>query len=92
MGGTHARAPAPPPRPRDGLDGRRASVADVNTVLRILLVLWIVIYLAIACAPLISSNAGLGVIGFIGGVVLLIPWLFGVAALSFLIWLTRRRI
>ena len=63
----------------------------MNTALRVILAIWIVVYIAIACAPLIASNAGVGVVGFVSGIVLLVPWLIGIAVLGLLIWATNAR-
>jgi hypothetical protein len=63
----------------------------VNTALRVILAIWIVGYLALACAPLFSTSAGVGVVGFVGGIVLLVPWIIGIVVLAFLIWLTNPR-
>jgi hypothetical protein len=65
----------------------------MHTLLRIVRVLWIVVYLVLACAPLISNNGFdlVGTISFTAALILFIPWLLGVVFLSFLIWLTKRR-
>ncbi len=63
----------------------------VNGALRILLVVWTVLFLAIACAPVYVDSGAIGAIGFVTGVVLFVPWLIGVAVLAFLIWLTKPR-
>jgi hypothetical protein len=63
----------------------------MNTALRVLLALWIVIFLAISCAPLIADNAIVGGLGFLTGAVLLVPWLIGVVVLALLIWATSPR-
>ena len=61
----------------------------LNWLLRLLLVLWVLGYLVVACAPLLTGNPILGGLGFLAGVVLLLPWLVGVAILSISIWLTN---
>jgi hypothetical protein len=61
----------------------------LNTLLRVVLVLWIVGYLAIACAPLLADNAVSGGVGFVAGIVLLVPWLIGVAVIGAFIWMTN---
>ena len=66
----------------------------MNTLLRIILVLWIVGFVAISCAPLLYDSAAIGVIGFLAGGILLVPWLVGLLILAVLVWLTtpsRRR-
>ncbi len=61
----------------------------MNTALRVGLALWTLLFLAIACAPLYADNAAIGVIGFLTGWVLIVPWLIGVAVIGALIWLTN---
>lgn len=63
----------------------------MNGTLKVLLVLWTVLFLAIACAPVYTDNGAVGAIGFLTGVVLFVPWIIGVAVLGFLIWLTKPR-
>jgi hypothetical protein len=66
----------------------------VNRLFRVLLAIWVVLYLAIACAPVLSNSIFVGSIGFVSGIILLIPWLVGAVILVCLIWLTnpqRRR-
>lgn len=66
----------------------------VNTLFRVLLAIWVVLYLVIACAPVLSNSALVGGIGFVSGIILLVPWLVGAVILGCLIWLTnpqRRR-
>ena len=61
----------------------------MNTILRVALALWTLLFLAIACAPLYSNSTVVGVLGFLTGAVLLIPWLIGVFVIGALIWLTN---
>lgn len=61
----------------------------MNTVLRVLVVIWTLLFLAIACAPVYADNAALGILGFLTGWVLLVPWLVGVVILGALVWLTN---
>jgi hypothetical protein len=63
----------------------------MNTVFRVLLAIWIVGYLAIACAPLFADSVFIGGIGFVSGILLLIPFIVGCVILVSLIWLTNRR-
>jgi hypothetical protein len=63
----------------------------MNTVFRVLLAIWIVGYLAIACAPLFADSVFIGGIGFVSGVLLLIPFIVGCVILISLIWLTNNR-
>jgi hypothetical protein len=79
-------------RPKDAspaqVAGRRYA-ANVNTILRVLLALWTLLFLAIACAPLYSGNGVVGILGFLTGALLLVPWLIGVFVIGGLIWLTN---
>jgi len=59
--------------------------ADVNTLLRIVLLIWVLGYLFAACSPILNGHFLLGTIAAIGGIVLFIPWLIGVIVLAFLI-------
>jgi hypothetical protein len=63
----------------------------VNLLLRLLFVLWTVLFLAISCAPLYADSGVVGALGFLTGTILLVPWLLGCAVLAFLIWLTNPR-
>jgi hypothetical protein len=63
----------------------------MNTVFRVLLAIWIVGYLAIACAPLFADSVFIGGIGFVSGILLLIPFVVGCVILVSLIWLTNNR-
>jgi hypothetical protein len=71
-------------------DGGRYDRA-MNAILRLLLVVWVIGYLAIGCTPIFGGSFGEGVFGFIVGSVLFIPWVIGIVVLSGLIWLTNRR-
>jgi len=64
----------------------------VNTLLRVLLLVWIFGYLFVSCSPLLGGDLILGAITLVGGVVLFIPWMIGVAVLGFLIWATNPRV
>jgi hypothetical protein len=63
----------------------------VNTLFRVLLVIWIVGYLAIACQPLLSNSVFIGGLGFVSGIILLVPFIVGCGILVSLIWLTSPR-
>ena len=63
----------------------------MNTLLRIALLVWTLLFLAIACAPVYADSGLLAVIGFLAGWVLLVPWLVGTVVLGSLIWLTNPR-
>jgi hypothetical protein len=61
----------------------------MNTLFRVLLAIWVVLYLVIACAPILSNSAVVGGIGFVSGVILFVPFLIGAVILVCLIWLTN---
>ena len=63
----------------------------MNTLLRILLLIWVLGYLFVSCGPLLNGDLLLGGITLLGGIVLFIPWVIGIAVLAFLIWLTNPR-
>ncbi len=63
----------------------------VNTLLRIALLAWTMLFLAIACAPVYSDSGFLALIGFLPGWVLFVPWLVGTVVIGALIWLTNPR-
>jgi hypothetical protein len=63
----------------------------VNTILRLLLVLWVVGYVAVSCVPVFSGSATAGGVGLLAGAILLIPWLIGLLVLAVLVWLTNPR-
>jgi hypothetical protein len=60
----------------------------MNTLLRVLLLLWVFGYLVVSCAPVLGANGLVGAIGFLSGIVLFVPWLIGVIVLAVLVWLT----
>jgi hypothetical protein len=61
----------------------------MNTIFRVLLAIWVVLYLVIACAPIISNSVIVGGIGFVSGIILFVPFLIGAVILVCLIWLTN---
>ena len=61
------------------------------TFLRIVLLIWVIGFLAISCGPLMTGNTTLGGIGLITGFFLFIPWLAGVVILASLVWFTNPR-
>jgi hypothetical protein len=63
----------------------------VNTLLRILLLIWVVGYLFVSCAPLLNGELILGSITLLGGIIFFVPWVVGIAVLVFLIWATNPR-
>jgi hypothetical protein len=60
-----------------------------NSLLRVLLVIWVVGYILISCGALIDGDVGGGLLGLVAGAVLLIPWLVGLVILSVLVWITN---
>jgi hypothetical protein len=63
----------------------------VNTVLRIVLLVWVLGYLLVSCGPLLGGHLFVGSVLAIAGLALFIPWLLGVIVLVALIWLTNHR-
>jgi hypothetical protein len=63
----------------------------VNTLLRILLLIWVFGYLLVSCGPILAGNLLIGTITLVGGLVLFVPWLVGIVVLWLLIRLTDRR-
>jgi hypothetical protein len=63
----------------------------LNTALRVLLAIWTLGYLVIACAPLLTGDAGAGGLGLLVGGVLFVPWLVGLLVLGVFVWLTNPR-
>ena len=61
----------------------------MNFVLRILLLIWVFGYLVVSCAPVLGANILIGALGFLGGIVLFVPWLIGVLVLAVLVWVTN---
>ena len=65
----------------------------MNTLLRVLLLIWVLGYLFVACGPILDGNFLIGTITFFGAIVFFVPWVIGIVVLLFLIRLTdvRRR-
>lgn len=63
----------------------------VNSILRLLLGLWVVGYLLVSCVPMLTGNGAAGAGALLVGGVLLVPWLVGVLVLAILAWLTTPR-
>ena len=63
----------------------------MNTLLRVALALWTLLFLAIACAPFYADSAVVGALGFLTGWILLVPWILGVIVIGVLIALTNPR-
>lgn len=63
----------------------------LNSVLRALLLVWVLGYVLISCGALIGGDIAVGLVGLIAGAVLLVPWLVGMAVLGVLVWITNPR-
>ena len=63
----------------------------MNTLLRILLLIWVLGYLFVSCGPLLNGELLLGSITLLGGIVFFVPWVIGIAVLAFLIRATNPR-
>jgi hypothetical protein len=75
------------PRPVHGL--RYGTIRIVNTVLRIVLLLWVVGYLFVSCAPILNGHLLIGAITFVGAIILFVPWVLGIVVLAALIRMTN---
>lgn len=64
---------------------------DVNTVLRIVLLVWVLGYLLVSCGPLLGGHLFVGSVLAIAGIALFIPWVIEIVVLLALIWVTNRR-
>lgn len=64
----------------------------INTLFRVLLLIWVLGYLFVSCVPLLTGNLIIGGITFLAGVIFLVPWLLGVFVLAGLVWMTNRRL
>ena len=63
----------------------------VNTILRLLLAIWVIGYLVLSCGPMFLGDVGAGGLGLLVGGVLLVPWLVGVLVIGVFVWLTNPR-
>ena len=66
----------------------------MNTALRIALLVWVLGYLFVSCAPILGGHLLIGSVTLIGGIVLFVPWVIGIVVLAALIYATnppRRR-
>ncbi len=77
------------PRVRMRSGSRRGTIRGVNTIFRIVLLIWVVGYLVVSCAPILDGHLLIGAIALAGGILLFIPWVVGIALLAGLIWLTN---
>lgn len=63
----------------------------MNIALRILLLVWVIGFLVLSCAPLLNGHLLIGTVMLAAGIALFVPWLIGIAVLVGLIWLTNPR-
>ncbi len=69
---------------------------STNSWLKVILALWVVGFLVVACSPAIAAD-GIGgtliggAFGLLLGSFLFVPWILGVGVLLLLIWLTKPR-
>jgi hypothetical protein len=68
---------------------RYGTIRIVNTVLRIVLLLWVVGYLFVSCAPILNGHLLIGAITFVGAIILFVPWVLGIVVLAALIRMTN---
>jgi hypothetical protein len=68
---------------------RHGTIGRVNTLLRIVLLLWVVGYLFVSCAPILDGHLLLGAVTFVGGIILFVPWVLGIVVLAALIRATN---
>jgi hypothetical protein len=61
----------------------------MNLALRLALLLWVVGYLVVSCAPILNGHLILGAIGVFGGIIFFVPWVIGIVVLVFLISATN---
>ena len=65
------------------------TIRPVNTIFRVLLLIWIFGYLFVSCAPLLTGHLVIGGITLVVGLVFFLPWLAVALVLVTLVWLTR---
>ena len=65
------------------------TIGRVNTLLKIVLLLWVVGYLFVSCAPILDGHLLLGAVTFVGGIILFVPWVLGIVVLAALIRATN---
>jgi hypothetical protein len=68
------------------------TIRPVNTIFRVLLLIWVFGYLFVSCAPLLTGHLVVGGITFVVGLVFFLPWLAVAVVLVTLVWLTRPRV
>ena len=67
------------------------SAMTMNTIFRLLLLIWVFGYVFVSCAPLLMGHLVLGGITFVAGLVFFLPWLAVAIVLLGLVWLTKPR-
>jgi hypothetical protein len=68
---------------------RHGTIGRVNTLLKIVLLLWVVGYVFVSCAPILDGHLLLGAVTFVGGIILFVPWVIGIVVLATLIRMTN---
>ena len=63
----------------------------MNTILRIVLLVWILGYLLVSCGPLLGGHLFVGGVLAVAGMVFFPLWLLGIVVLAALIWFTNPR-
>jgi hypothetical protein len=63
----------------------------MNLALRLILVLWIVVYLVASCGPILDGHLVLGALAVFGGLLFFVPWVVGIVILAILIQATNPR-
>ena len=61
----------------------------MNLLFRVLLLIWVLGYLFVSCAPILGGHLLLGAVTLVGGIVLFVPWVIGIVVLAGLIWVTN---
>jgi hypothetical protein len=61
----------------------------MNLALRLILVLWIVVYLVASCGPILDGHLVLGALAVFGGLLFFVPWVVGIVILAILIQATN---
>jgi hypothetical protein len=61
----------------------------VNLLFRVLLLICVLGYLFVSCAPILGGHLLLGAVTLVGGIVLFVPWVIGIVVLAGLIWVTN---
>ena len=61
----------------------------MNTALRIALLVWVLGYLFVSCAPILDGHLLIGTMTLIGGLIFFVPWVIGIVILAALIYITN---